>query len=420
MKKITKLTCTFAVMAAALFALTGCTNPNPSAETSKPAVAYVISNTANSKPVDSSAPLIQDTMLDAAMNYGYSFIVRVDGDPALVSAEDLDIDEQYKTASQERLKRDASSKASNLLQIVDGVTPLNPEADYLEALRLGASSLRSLDSSYTSRTIICCGSGLSTSGYLNFQNNLLSAEPQVIVDMLKEREALPDLNGCTVYWLGMANVEAPQEKLTPKQSNNLTSIWKAVVEASGGEFVSNDYIAVSDETRTTDSLPSVSVVDIPSDTPIVFDTNVLEQTDAEESKPFDGPIALEESQVEFVADEAAYRNPEAALKTIRPIADYLAEHESVSLLLVGCTAGDITDESALRLSQARADAVKKTLCDDLGIDESRIHTLGMGSSDPWHISNAEYEYDSAASRSNRKVVLISADTELAQSLMNNH
>lgn len=229
MKKITKLTCTFAVMAAALFALTGCSNPDPSAETSKPAVAYVISNTANSKPVDSSAPLIQDTMLDATMNYGYSFIVRVDGDPALVSAEDLNIDEQYKTASKERLKRDAASKASNLLQIVDGVTPLNPEADYLAAIRLSASSLRSLDSSYTSRTIICCGSGLSTSGYLNFRNNLLSAEPQVIVDMLKEREALPDLSGITVYFLGMAQVEAPQEKLTPKQSNNLTSIWKAVV-----------------------------------------------------------------------------------------------------------------------------------------------------------------------------------------------
>lgn len=418
MKKITKLTCTFAVMAAALFALTGCSNPDPSAETSKPAVAYVISNTANSKPVDSSAPLIQDTMLDATMNYGYSFIVRVDGDPALVSAEDLNIDEQNKTASKERLKRDAASKASNLLQIVDGVTPLNPEADYLAAIRLSASSLRSLDSSYTSRTIICCGSGLSTSGYLNFRNNLLSAEPQVIVDMLKEREALPDLSGITVYFLGIAQVEAPQEKLTPKQSNNLTSIWKAVVEASGGEFVSNDYIAVSDETRTTDSLPSVSVVDIPSDTPIVFDTDVLEQTDAEESNAFDEPVALEESQVEFVADEAAYRNPEAALETIRPIADYLAEHESVSLLLVGSTAGDITDESALRLSQARADAVKKTLCDDLGIDESRIHTLGMGSSAPWHISNGGY--DGAAASRNRSVTLISADTELAQSLMNNH
>lgn len=236
--------------------------------------------------------------------------------------------------------------------------------------------------------------------------------------MLKEREALPDLSGCTVYWLGMAQVEAPQEKLTPKQSNNLTSIWKAVVEASGGEFVSNDYIAVSNDTNATDSLPSVSVVDIPSDTPIVFDSDVLDETDTEESNAFDEPVALEESQVQFVGDEAAYLNPEAALETIRPIADYLAKHESVSLLLVGSTAGDITDESTLSLSQARADAVKKTLCDDLGIAESRIHTLGMGSSAPWHISNVGY--DGAAASRNRNVTLISADTELAQSLMNNH
>lgn len=113
-------------------------------------------------------------------------------------------------------------------------------------------------------------------------------------------------------------------KLTPKQSNNLTSIWKAVVEASGGEFVSNDYIAVSNDTNATDSLPSVSVVDIPSDTPIVFDSDVLDETDTEESNAFDEPVALEESQVQFVGDEAAYLNPEAALETIRPIADYLA------------------------------------------------------------------------------------------------
>ena len=57
--------------------------------------------------------------------------------------------------------------------------------------------------------------------------NTKNANFLFIVDMLKEREALPDLSGITVYFLGMAQVEAPQEKLTPKQSNNLTSIWKA-------------------------------------------------------------------------------------------------------------------------------------------------------------------------------------------------
>lgn len=42
----------------------------------------------------------------------------------------------------------------------------------------------------------------------------------------------------------------------------------------------------------------------------------------------------------------------------------------------------------------------------------------MGSSAPWHISNVGY--DGAAASRNRNVTLISADTELAQSLMNNH
>ena len=55
--------------------------------------------------------------------------------------------------------------------------------------------------------------------------------------MLEEREALPDLTGITVYWLGMGQVAEPQEKLNPKQTKNLEEIWKAVIEASGGELL---------------------------------------------------------------------------------------------------------------------------------------------------------------------------------------
>ncbi len=275
MKKKTTKIALFTLMAAAILGLTGCDGNNKTcatekAEVSKPAVAYAIANTANSKPVDSSAPLIQDTMINCAENYGYSFIVRVDGEPELVSAENLDIDAQFKNASKERLKRDAYNKATNLLEVLDGVTAVYPEVDYLEGLRCAASSLRSLDDSYTSRTIICCGSGLGTQGYLDFRNNLLSAEPQVIVEMLEEREALPELEGITVYWLGMSQVTAPQEKLTPKQSKNLENIWKAIIEAAGGEFVPNDYITVSSAMNVADELPAVSIVDTPPDKPIAF------------------------------------------------------------------------------------------------------------------------------------------------------
>lgn len=443
-----------AVMAFAITGLTGCGNKDVSkttetAEVTKPAVAYMIARTANSKPTDSSAPLIQDTMVNCAENYGYSFIVRVDGEPELVSGENMDIDAQFKNASKERLKRDALNRATNLLNIIDEVSAVYPEVDYLEGLRCSAASLQSMDDSYTSRSIICCGTGLGTSGYMNFQNNLLSAEPGVIVEMLQQREALPDLNGITVYWLGMGQVAAPQEKLNPKQSKNLENIWKAVIEASGGEFVPNEYITVSGELNTPYELPSVSIVEVPADKPIAFEPEVLEQaetevevvfeeetafeesnsekntmeeeteteeeTSYEKDNAFEEPIALGESQVEFIGDKSEYLHPETAVETIRPIAEYLIKHETVPLLLIGSTAGDNTNESTLQLSADRAEAVKRTLV-EMGVDQSRISTIGLGSDDPWHIKDAGY--DGPVASSNRKVVLIDARTDLAQELMN--
>ena len=407
-------------MAAVILGLTGCSGkdkePKKSAEDIKQAVAYMIANTANAKSTDSSAPMVQDTMIECAENYGYSFIVRVDGEPELVSSESLDIDAQYKSAPKERLKRDARNRATNLLAVLDGVSAVYPEVDYLEGLRCAAASLRSLDASYTSRSIICCGTGLGTTGFLDFKNNLLSAEPEVIVEMLKDREALPDLTGITVYWLGMAQVEAPQEKLTPKQVKNLENIWKAVVESAGGEFVPNDYITVAGEMRRVDELPSVSVVDIPSDKPIVFEPEVLESGD-EEVSAFEEPMVLGESQVEFIGDESNYLHPEVAVETICPIAEYLLEHEEVNLLLIGSTAGDETNDSTLHLSQKRAEAVRNTLT-ELGVDAERITAIGMGSDDPWHIKDAGYEGPVASS--NRKVVLLDAGTAQAQEIVNNH
>ena len=142
---------------------------------------------------------------------------------------------------------------------------------------------------------------------------------------------------------------------------------------------------------------------------------MLEQTEPEEDNAFEEPVALGESQVEFVGDKSEYLHPEIAVETIRPIAEYLVEHDSVPLLLIGSTAGDITNESTLSLSADRAEAVKRTLV-ELGVDGSRISTIGMGSDDPWHVKDAGY--DGPVASNNRKVVLIDARTELAVELMN--
>lgn len=399
-----------------ILGITGCgSNENKQSEMVEkketPAVAYVIANTANAKHVDITAPLIQDTLLACAENYGYTCAVRVDGEPELVLSEDMDIDEQYKSASKERLKMDARNKATNLLSVMEGIAAEYSEVDFLEGIRCAADSLKGLNDSYTTRTIICCGTGISTMGYLDFQNNLLMVSPTAIVEMLKEREALPDLTGIKVYWLGMGQVEAPQEKLTPKQAKNLENIWEAVIEASGGEFEPNKYIGVANKSEEIYQLPPVSVIDLPEDEPIVFDPEK-----SEEENFFKEPVILLEEQVEFVGDEANYRYPDKAEATLEPIAEYLIRDKSVNMLVIGTTAGDVTNEGTLELSQERADMVKSTLI-RLGVESNRITAIGMGSDDPWHIYGVGVEGNLASL--NRKCVLMDASTEQAKEIINN-
>ena len=67
----------------------------------------------------------------------------------------------------------------------------------------------------------------------------------------------------------------------------------------------------------------------------------------------------------------------------------------------------MTDNETLTLSKNRANAVKDTLV-QFGVSESRLTTLGLGSSDLWHVVGAD--------AANRKVVLLDAGSELAQQL----
>lgn len=375
----------------------------------KPAVALLIANTANAKSIDYNAPIVKGTITDCAEKYGYVSVIRVDGKSEIVDNKSLDIDPQYKNASEERLKLDARKNATDVLEYIKTVKAKYEEVDFLEGIRNAADSLNSLDESYTSKSIICCGTGFQTTGYLDFKNNLLSASPEAIVELLEERESLPDLLGITVYWLGMGQVAEPQEKLTPKQMKKLESIWKSVIEASGGEFVPNKYISAAAEEEENNKLPTVSIVDLPNEEPIMFDNEKADGTNL-----FSEPVALTEERVKFVPGKAEYLDESEAKEVVKPIAEYLNSNTKVNILLVGTAAGDNNDKTSLELSEKRASAVKSTLV-QLGVDKKRITAVGLGSGDPWHIYGAGYEGKIASE--NRKVVILDASADDAKEIL---
>ncbi len=67
--------------------------------------------------------------------------------------------------------------------------------------------------------------------------------------------------------------------------------------------------------------------------------------------------------------------------TLKEIAQVLKDNPAVRVKIVGHTDSDGDDKSNLELSKRRADAVKKSLSENFGIDVSRMETDGKGESE---------------------------------------
>lgn len=412
MKKIVTFTLIFICVLALVSTFVGCTKESSNdASTEKTAVCFIVGGHANSQGLNMNGPLVQDTVYSTIRNYGFIGVVSADGKPEVIHAASYDIDAKYKSASTDKLDMDARAKATNIIVSMQSVVANDPEVDYLAALRLAVRTLSSLEG-YDSKRIIVLGTGLSTTGVLDFNNNIISADPDVVVNLLKEKSEIPDFSGITVYWQQMGDVAAPQKELTSAQRVKLQNIYGSLIEAGGGVFVYNEIIANPVDAAL--QYPAVTPVELPEDTPIYFDPMVFEGTTDEEENVFEEPVVLTEEQITFIGDKAEFLYPEEAIRTLQPIAEYLIAHP-VTILLAGTTAGDTDSENTKALSLARAETVKTTLV-ELGVDDSRIIAVGLGSvNDPWHIWGAGYE--GAAASSNRKVVLLDASSETARSIL---
>ena len=408
MKKMISMIVVCALALVMVTGLTGCTSSNNEATAEKAAVCYVLANTANSQGLNLNSPMVQDTIYNTIRNYGYISVVNADGVPDVVLDSSFDIDDKYKSASAERLEMDARAKTTNLIAGMQSVIATDPEVDYLAALTLAVRTLSSLEG-YDSKTIVVIGTGLSTTGVLDFQNNLISAEPSTIVELLEEKDEIPNFDGITVYLQQMGDVAAPQQTLTSAQRNCLQKIYGGIVEAGGGTFIYNDIIA--NPVNEGASYPAVTPVELPADIPISFEPDILDSEEVE--NVFTEPVVLTEEQVTFIGDKAEYLHPEEAESVLKPIADFLMRND-VTILLCGTTAGDGNSAYTMELSQARAEAVKQSLV-DLGIDPSHIIAVGLGSTDPWHVYGIPTS-DKAAS-CNRKVVLLDASSQTALEIL---
>lgn len=383
----------------------GCSQANAAGvEVPMPAVAILVGHHGCSLDLNMSSKSVQSLVKRALDEEGYLTVVKVDGDPQIVASGSLTLDQRYRQGDAALLEKEANDRLNALLAELGNIQADTPEVDTLEAIRLAVRQLTDAPDG-AEKIILIVDTGLSTTGLLNFRNNLLNAEPEALAEELAGLEAIPDLTGIRVIWQQIGDVAYPQQELSPAQRNKLIAIWKAIIEQGNGSFELSDTppkTAVEEDT-----LPCVSAVDLPADEPVVYAPTA-------ELRQFQEPVILGEDQVQFAGDSAEYLDRDMAETTIKPIAEYLLEHDDQTLLLVGTTAGDGQNDYTLRLSQMRADTVKSTLV-LLGVPENRVLTIGMGNEDPWHIYGAGTNGTLASQ--NRKVVLLDAGTETAAQLL---
>ena len=385
--------------------LTGCSaSAERDTEDHSEALSLVVGNHLCSRELNLNSPTILNAVSETIASYGFISVVSVDGSPSLLAADSYDIPEQYKKASKEKLKADAENKARELMLQVNEVKADDREVDTLEAIRIAVRSFASVPET-ANKTLIIVDTGWSTTGLVNFENNILSADPQAIADMLAEKEAIPDLSNITIIWQQMGDVAEPQQELSPKQRIALENIWKAIIEKGGGIFKCSPEVPNNDVIGG--SLPEVSAIKLPEDAETMTVSDAL----------FSEPIFFTEEQIQFKGDSDAYVDPRKAKNCIEPVAEYMNAKPDFTILLIGTTAGDTDSQYVRDLSYARANAVKNSLV-GMGVSETRIVVVGLGNHDPWHIYGAGTSGELAAQ--NRKVVMISTDDEMAGKILSEY
>jgi outer membrane protein OmpA-like peptidoglycan-associated protein len=185
------------------------------------------------------------------------------------------------------------------------------------------------------------------------------------------------------------------------------------VEKTGGIFEISSIVA-NPGNINAEEMPFVSAVQLAKiNAPLIPQAQVKPQVIE--------PIIFSEEQVHFVSDKAVFVNTAEAEAAIKPTAEFMLANPDFTALLVGTTAGNTSSDWTYKLSQDRADKVRETLI-KFGVPAEMIQTIGLASSDPWHIPDTDNKgkMNENNATQNRKVVLLDLTSEMAKEILSAH
>jgi OmpA-OmpF porin, OOP family len=353
-------------------ALTGCSSSSTSASGStsattasfgcvlpKAPLAMAIGDRANSANPSPELSGGVSGLLNTVAGAGQGItLIRIDGSPQVYYQQAFTSTADNSGAKQTDLNTYLTTLGNSIVRHAKAVVP---QVNLLAAMTKAGQATAPGDD------VVLIDSGLQTIAPLDFrQGDLIDASPQDVVRFLHQQQLLPPLAGRHVLLIGFGDTSAPQPSLDYPQQQNVIAIWTAIAKAGGASCVAVD--TTPDDQPAVRGLPTVGVVPIPKPPTI---------------RGCGETILNADNHVNFVANQATFIDLAAARSTLAKLADKLRNGEQ-KVELIGTTATAGTPAGRIRLSEQRAEAVKRVLV-SLGIAASRITTKGVGTNWPGHV-----------------------------------
>jgi len=300
---------------------------------------------------------IYDSIYNACYSYGDFSAIVIDGDPQICASYEIKSPDKMVDGSKH--KSIAEDYTNQVILSLSDAAAQTPEVDTLRAIIMSADSLNASDCEV--KKMLIYDSGLSTTGLLNFsEKNIIDADPQVIVERLNELNAIPNLGGIDVSWVGLGEVCGNQTRLSTSYKSKLRALYDAILKAGNANSIDFDTSPLTNEMSDFD-IPNVSEVVIPQDS-IGDDITI---------------IKFDSETINFQKNTAEFIDENAAKQALSEVAEKLVNDRSIKVVLTASTATYGTRQSCEKLAERRGDAVKKLLL-EMGVNDSQLRVYALG------------------------------------------
>lgn len=389
-----KIIFAIAFMAALTVSLCGCgSTAVDEAVHPTTATAVIILNGYNIPVVNNAADFV-----DAPQNGDQTFIVVPDSTPSVTTFtwDSVAKNSNYAASESKKWKKTLSDE-------LNAVRPDDEGCDLLSAIILAGNQLQSSNTEVRKLVILC--NGVNTSTTLNFSTNpaFWSVEDvgQIIAQLQELAYIQPDLlKNVDVTWFYLTATDGVhQASFEEAQKTRLYAFWNAYLQACGAKSV--DFRKNQLTGSAAEGVPPIEAVAV--------DAVTVSLPDAPAS-PVEAPtLTLDTATLAFEPDSAAFLDEQQANRTLNSATSQLLSNGG-SYIIAGSVAAteNGSDESSMRLSIARAQAVRQELI-ARGVPEDAIDCIGLSTYSTPLRSDIEAD--------NRAVYIVDASTDLGKTLL---